>query len=218
MTEPAPRTTACPNCGGSIRFLWAQAVQTTCPYCRSVLVRRDLDLERVGEQADFPATGSPIRIGVDGTWRGRGFTVVGRIAYGWARGRWNEWHCRTADGGSAWLSDAGLEYAMTAPAPSSELELRTLDLSPGEWVTLGGRRFEVATRTRARYLGTEGELPFTTWTREECLFIDLQDESGGLATIDTTEQPPTLYIGEYVTFESLALRGVVEFDGWPVPS
>lgn len=54
MTSPAPRTTSCPNCGASIRFLWAQAVQTTCQYCKAVLVRRDLDLETIGQQANFP--------------------------------------------------------------------------------------------------------------------------------------------------------------------
>lgn len=214
MTVPAPHTAACPNCGASIRFLWAQAVQTTCPYCHSVLVRRDLDLERVGAQADFPVTGSPIQIGTDGKWGARTFTVVGRIAYGWERGRWNEWHCRMSDDSSAWLSDAQLEYAMSQAIDSSRDVIEPYGLAVGSDVMLAGKRFEVATLTRARYLGTEGELPFTSWTREECLFIDLQNDEGGLATIDTTDTPASVYVGEYVDFESLAFRGLREFEGW----
>ena len=42
------RTATCPNCGAAARFRWSGAVQTVCDYCRSILVRRDLDLERVG--------------------------------------------------------------------------------------------------------------------------------------------------------------------------
>src|SRR5437667_6079168 len=52
----------CPNCGAAVRFLWSGAVQTTCGYCHSILVRRDLDLEKVGIVADLPRDVSPIQI------------------------------------------------------------------------------------------------------------------------------------------------------------
>lgn len=180
-----------------------------------MLVRRDLDLERVGTQADFPATGSPIQIGTEGRWRNRAFTVIGRIAYAWERGRWNEWHCRTSDERSLWLSDAQLEYAMTervanVPVPDDPARMRV-----GQWLEIDGTRFEVATKTQARYVGTEGELPFTSWERQHYLFVDLQNDVGGLATIDTTESPPLVYAGEYVSFADLGLRALREFDGWP---
>jgi hypothetical protein len=215
MTSPSAttRATSCPNCGASISFRWAQAVQTTCAYCKAVLVRRDLDVELVGTQAIFPETGSPIQLGTTGKWGARNFTVVGRIAYRWERGRWNEWHCRLHDDSSAWLSDAQLEYAMTqAVDPEVLPDLGALRVGTG--VQLGRTRFEVSLFTRARYLGTEGDLPFTSYSRDEALFIDLQNDAGGLATIDTTDSPPSLYVGEYVTFEALAMRGLREFEGW----
>ena len=214
MTAPAARTTSCPNCGAAIRFLWAQAVQTTCTYCKAVLVRRDLDLQLVGTQATFPETGSPIQLGTDGKWGNRGFTVVGRIAYAWERGRWNEWHCSMSDGGSAWLSDAQLEYAMTQQVEPSNPIPDPSTLRVGDVIGAGGRRYEVATLTRARYLGTEGDLPFTSYSRDVALFIDLQNDEGGLATIDTTDTPPSLYVGEYVAFDALSVRGLREFEGW----
>ncbi len=214
MTVPQPHSVACPNCGAPVRFLWAQAVQTTCPYCRSVLVRRDLNLATLGKQADFPATGSPIQIGTEGEWHDQRFVVVGRIAYGWARGKWNEWHCVLSDGTSAWLSDAQLEYAMTIAAPADFEVPAVTTVQVGETYFWNNTPYEVAGITEARYLGTEGELPFTTWEKSACLFVDLLNAQHGLATIDGSEAPPMLFLGEYVNFDDLRFRNLREFEGW----
>ncbi len=214
MTTPTARSTACPNCGAPIGFRWAQAVQTTCAYCKAVLVRTDLDLQQVGKQADFPHTGSPIQLGTEGTWGSRAFVVVGRIAYAWARGRWNEWHCRLSDGSSAWLSDAQLEYAMTRELAIERPLPALTGVQVGESFTWDGIQYEVAGITRASYAGTEGELPFTSFGREECVFVDLQNGAGGLATIDGSETPSVLYVGEYLTFDELAFRQLRAFEGW----
>jgi hypothetical protein len=197
-----------------VRFRWAQAVQTTCEYCKSVLVRLDLDLARVGTQADFPATGSPIQLGTEGRWRDRSFVVVGRITYAWARGRWNEWHCVLNDGTSAWLSDAQLEYAMTRQvAPHGRMpELRNVQV--GDRFTWDGISYAVANVLEARYVGTEGDLPFTTWDSTDSTFVDLVSDDGAFATVDGTESPAQLYLGEYLTFDDLALKHVRVFEGW----
>lgn len=214
MTASTSRTGTCPNCGATVQFRWAQAVQSTCLYCRSVLVRRDLDLARIGLQADFPATGSPIQLGTEGRWRNQAFVVVGRLTYEWARGRWNEWHCILANGESAWLSDAQLEYAMTQLThPGANLPYLS-NIRVGEtyfWHDVG---YEVANVLEARYVGTEGELPFTTTDRTVAKFVDLQNAQGGFATIDGSDTPPRLYTGEYVNFDDLALRNLREFEGW----
>jgi hypothetical protein len=214
VTAPQAHSATCPNCGAPVRFLWAQAVQTTCPYCRSLLVRRDLALERVGLQADFPVTGSPIQIGTAGRWRGQSFVVVGRLTYGWERGRWNEWHCLRDDGSSAWLSDAQLEYAMTVQVhPDGRMpELRNVLV--GDAFTWGDGRYEVANILEAHYLGTEGELPFTTFAKGNSTFVDLVSDDGRFATVDGTEVPPLLYLGEYVSFDDLAMTPLRDFEGW----
>ena len=56
------RNAICPNCGAEIRFRWSGAVQTTCDYCKSILVRNDLNLALVGKAADLPIDISPIQI------------------------------------------------------------------------------------------------------------------------------------------------------------
>jgi hypothetical protein len=211
------RDAACPNCGATIRFRWSQAVQTTCEYCRSVLVRADMEWTRVGAVAELPATSSPIQLGTTGTWRKQGFTVVGRIQYRWSRGRWSEWHCIRDDGTSAWLADSQLQYVMSTHFTPSDPIPRQEDLWR-ETLDWNGTRYLVRTTTTAYYEGVEGELPFEYWDKTECTFVDLVGLRGGFATVDYSESPPLLYLGESVTFTGLALQHVVEFDGWPIPT
>ena len=64
MSQP---TATCPNCGAQIRFRWSSAIQTTCEYCKSILVRHDVNLTKVGQVADLPPDISPIQIGTEGT-------------------------------------------------------------------------------------------------------------------------------------------------------
>ncbi|HEU4565751.1 MAG TPA: DUF4178 domain-containing protein [Gemmatimonadaceae bacterium] len=214
MTRP---TANCPNCGARLEFLWSGAVQTTCGYCRSILVRRDLDLEKVGTVADYPPDSSPIQIGTEGMDRGTPFLVVGRIIYEYERGAWNEWHLVMNDGSSAWLSDAQLEYALsrltTPPGPLPA----AAELRPGRAFVWGDERYAVTTITRARYRGVEGELPFEYWDKSEVPFADLATSDGGFATIDYSEPEPLLFTGRWVTWDQLALRNVRQFEGWPLP-
>lgn len=214
MTAPASHETGCPNCGAPIRFRWAQAVQTTCDFCKSVLVRQGLDLERVGTQAEFPVTGSPIQLGMEARWGNRSFVVVGRLTYEWSRGRWNEWYCRVSDGSSAWLSDAQLEYAVTVEVAPGQVLPDPSRLRVGQGVSTDQHEYTVANLTQAAYVGTEGELPFTTSGRSLCWFADLVAEDGSFATIDGSETPPLLFAGEYLTWRELQATGAREFAGW----
>jgi hypothetical protein len=214
MTVPASGATNCPNCGAPVHFRWAQAVQTTCEFCHSILVRQGLDLAKVGTQAEFPRTGSPIQLGVEGQWRKKTFVVVGRVTYAWQSGRWNEWHCRLSDGTSAWLSDAQLEYAMTVAVDMHQPLPAPHTLAVGQGFAWNGVDYVVSTITPAVYVGTEGELPFTTYDHAEYWFADLQNVDGGLATIDGSEAPPLLYVGEYVDYDALTLKGLRKFEGW----
>ncbi len=214
MTIPAPHGTSCPNCGAAIRFRWAQAVQTTCDFCKSVLVRRDLALEKVGQQADFPVTGSPVQLGMEGRWREHTFVVVGRLSYAWSRGRWNEWYCRLSNGDGAWLSDAQLEFAITQEiAPGRPLP-DPATLKVGDTVETPLKRYVVTSLTQAAYIGTEGELPFTTNSRDLCWFADLTAGDEVFGTLDGSELPARLFVGEYVSWRELSPTGMREFAGW----
>jgi hypothetical protein len=211
MSRPAGN---CPNCGAPIEFRFSSAVQTTCPYCNSILVRHDVDLEKVGEVADLPPDPSPIQLLTEGIYRNKAFMVYGRIIYEYEQGFWNEWHCVTHQGESLWLSDAMAQYAITQLVPSPEPLPPEGKLYRGVKQRWNNEDFEVTGINRARYRGVEGELPFEYWDKEEVTFIDLRTPTNRFATIDYSETPPLLFLGEWVDFDSLRLKNLRQFEGW----
>src|SRR5438034_9925752 len=102
MTHPVSN---CPNCGAKIIFRWSSSVQTVCEFCKSILVRSDVDLKKVGQVADLPPDNSPIQITTEGAYGGRSFVVVGGILYNYEQGYWSEWHLIFSDGNGGWLSE-----------------------------------------------------------------------------------------------------------------
>src|ERR1700741_750662 len=118
MSQPSG---TCPNCGAKIVFRWSSSVQTVCEYCKSILVRTDVDLKKVGQVADLPPDSSPIQIGTEGSYNHKAFTAIGRIIYEYEQGGWNEWHLMLNDGTSGWLSDAQDEYAISFAAQGRKL-------------------------------------------------------------------------------------------------
>jgi Domain of unknown function (DUF4178) len=201
----------CPNCGAPVKFLWSSAVQTTCEFCHSILVRTDVDLKKVGEVADLPPDASPIQIGSEGVYQNKSFVVVGRIIYEYEQGEWNEWHVVYNDGSSGWLADAQLEYDLSWLSKPQPLPPNTHKGQKFEWQ---GKNYEVTSVTKAHYKGVQGELPFQYWDKSDLLFADLRTTSGEFATIDYSENPPLLFLGRAVEFGDLHLKNLREFEGW----
>jgi Domain of unknown function (DUF4178) len=211
MSSP---TANCPNCGAPIRFLWSSAVQTTCEFCHSILIRTDVDLQRVGEVADLPPDSSPIQIGTEGAYQGKTFMVVGRIIYEYAQGGWNEWHIVYNDGESGWLSDAQLEYDLSSWTELPEPLPPPDQLTRGREFTWYKRAFQVTSVTQAHYRGVQGELPFKYWDKHDLLFGDLRTTHGEFATIDYSESPPLLFLGRPIEFDDLHFKNLRVFEGW----
>jgi Domain of unknown function (DUF4178) len=204
----------CPNCGAPVTFKWSSAVQTTCPFCHSILVRRDVNLEKVGVVADLPPDSSPIQIGAEGMYHNKTFVVIGRIIYEYEQGGWNEWHIVSSDGISGWLSDAQNDYVISflEPAPPPLPPVDQVQRNQGfEWE---GRHYEVTVLTRAYYKGVEGELPFEYWDKHEALFADLRSYDSRFGTIDYSQGPAVLYLGAAVDYDELHMKNVRQFEGW----
>lgn len=209
MTQPAAN---CPNCGAKIVFRWSSSVQTVCEYCKSILVRTDVDLKKVGQVADLPPNPSPIQIGTEGVYQQQGFVAVGRIIYEYDQGSWNEWHI-VRNNGSAWLSDAQDDYAVTFAASGRKLPLAN-EARVGTRFSWDNETYTVTTVTRAHYRGVEGELPFQYWDKEDVLFVDLMSTGNKFATLDYSDPTPVLYLGESVEFDDLHLKNLRRFEGW----
>lgn len=206
--------TNCPNCGAPVQFRWSSSVQTVCEFCKSILVRTDVELLKVGTVAGLPPNSSPIQLGTEGQFESKPFTVAGRIIYDYDQGNWNEWHLVFSDGASGWLSDAQLQYDISFLDPHGH------SLPPADGIYVGSRlafdniEYVATSITRAHYRGVEGELPFQYWDKSDARFIDLRTTGGEFATIDYSEDPALLFTGRLVDFDELKLRNLREFEGW----
>jgi hypothetical protein len=212
MTKPAGN---CPNCGAKIVFQWSSSVQTVCEYCKSILVRTDVDLTKVGQVADLPPDNSPIQLNTEGAYKNRAFVVIGRILYEYEQGGWNEWHIIMNDGSSAWLSDAQDEFAVSFPATVSPQSLPSASqVQVDQQYTWNGEAYIVTAITIAHYKGVEGELPFQYWDKTDVKFADCRTHTGKFATLDYSNEQPTLYLGEFVEFDDLKFKNLRQFEGW----
>ncbi len=205
---------SCPQCGANVEFAWSSSIQTTCEYCNSVIVRHDVDLEKVGVVADLPPDVSPIQIRTEGIYENKAFTVAGRIVYEWEGGGWNEWHLMFQDGVSGWLSDAQAEYFISFPLAYPGYVPAATELRRGQALELGGQAYTLTALTKAGYVGVQGELPFEYWDKKAIQFADLRSADGRFATIDYSEEPPLVFAGKGVEFDSLRLKNLREFEGW----
>jgi uncharacterized protein DUF4178 len=203
----------CPNCGAPIEFQWSSSVQTVCTYCRSILVRSDVDLTKVGTVADLPPDSSPIQLHTEGVYNKRAFVVAGRIIYEYDQGYWNEWHICLNDGASGWLSDAQCLYGVTFASGIKPLPLSS-EAQIGQRYDWNNTRYQVTSITKARYRGVEGELPFQYWDKEDAIFVDLRNATNAFATLDYSDDAPVLYLGESVSFDDLKLKNLRPFEGW----
>src|SRR6202007_554004 len=210
MTQPFSN---CPNCGAKIVFQWSSIVQTVCQYCKSILVRTDVDLKKVGQVADLPPDSSPIQINSEGKYGNKTFVVVGRILYEYDQGRWNEWHVMMNDGTGAWLSDAQNEYALSLGSKGPNLPAAA-QVHVGQQFTWGNQPYTVSVITPAHYRGVEGELPFHYWDKTDVTFVDLRTDSRKFATLDSSDTETALYLGEFVEFDDLKLKNLRSFEGW----
>ena len=195
MTQPIAN---CPNCGAKITFRWSACVQTICDYCKSILIRTDVDLQKVGQVADLPPTVLPSKSEPrESTESARSSRSVASST-STIRGIGMNGTLMMNDGTSGWLSDAQLDYAVTFAAAGQKLPR---DCRVGQKYTWNGQTYTVSTVTKAHYCGVEGELPFQYWDKSDVVFVDLMSHSEKFATIDYSEDPPLLFLGEAVEFE-----------------
>lgn len=178
-----------------------------CEYCRSTLVRTDLALENVGRMAELMDDPTLVQLGVQGVFRGQHFTVIGRIQLQYPQGLWNEWHILFDNQRAGWLGEASGQYTVSFQAPSNQPIPARGKLAPGEKVELAGHFFTVTDIEDGHCVAGEGELPFRVGGGFPASSVDLRS-GRGFATIDYSEDPPLLFVGESVEFTDLRLKGL----------
>lgn len=193
----------CPACGAPVELKSAAAVMTVCSFCKSTLLRDGETLSDIGKMSAVLEDYARVQIGTTGRYKGKAFTVVGRIQLRYDAGFWNEWYVLFDDGTDGWLAEASGQVTMTVSAGSRADAVAFEALRPGQQYEVGGKAFTLSDVREADCTGGQGELPFRVgegWHarvadgRREDAFITL-DYSDGTA--------PVLYVGEATTLDVL---------------
>ena len=223
-TQTGTGAASCPNCGAPIRFASPALPVKVCANCRSLIVRHDAGLERVGEAAMLPFDVSPVQIGTQGRFADQGFHIVGRIRWGWAAGSWNEWLALFDDGSSHWLGEAMGDFMLTTDCPITEasdalLREYAAGRAPelGAVVVEGGVHYVTSDIKRATVLAIEGDLPFkadSDWTIDS---VDFRSVGGQIASFQRDATGASFYTGQVVSLSELGATNLRSIEGWAMP-
>ena len=197
----------CPSCGAPVVFHSASSVFAVCEFCSSTLVRHDLALADIGKMAALVEDRSPLQLGSEGSYKGVHFALIGRIQLKYSQGTWNEWHLLFDDARTGWLSEAGGEYVLTFAQPVMEPIPAYDELQIGQRFVLSSQVWTVSNLERAECVAGQGELPFAVGAGYPLLAADLRSASQ-FATLDYSETPPLLFVGEAVDIRRLQLSGL----------
>jgi Domain of unknown function (DUF4178) len=200
----------CPACGAPVEFKSGQSIVVICGYCRSAIARTDRDLKDLGKVAELVETGSPLDIGIRGTWRDIPFELTGRAQLGHEMGgQWDEWYATFSNGWLGWLAEAQGRFYLTFQYQNPEnVTLPSFDqlelghTVPGlPWPT----PLMVAETGRATALGAKGEIPYLLTPGETYYYADLAGQNGAFGTLDYNETPPLIFLGQQVTLTELGI-------------
>jgi Domain of unknown function (DUF4178) len=221
----------CPSCGAEVPVRSKISVYAVCEYCRSTLIRGDVDVRTIGKAAELPDDMTPFQIGSTGQFDGLGFTIIGRIKVGWQDGYWNEWFLLFSDGKQGWLAEAQGFYAISMTVEdglhgntkkvlakyADDLEKSESGLARpalGASWTIAGKRLRVVDIKKAKCIGVEGELPHKIEAGEIYVSIDLLGSSGEYGNVENYSDRQLVTFGRYVDWEELKCQNLRMLEGW----
>ena len=144
------QTCNCPSCGAEVKFQSSVSMTCVCPYCRSLIVRHDKDVEAIGKMAELPDDISPFQIGTTGSYNNVHFSLIGRVRMSWEDGGWNEWFLWFDDGKKGWLAEAqgflaiSFEFDRDETPAANSLAWTKAPLHLGQDIYLNRQSFSVA--------------------------------------------------------------------------
>ena len=204
----------CPSCGGGVPFQSAVSVFAVCPYCTSMLVRHDLDVESLGKMAVLAEDSSPLQIGSAGRYDGVHFQLIGRVRQQWPDGFWNEWCALFDDARRGWLAEFQGFYSMNFEA-DAEAEIPPLkQLGPGKQITIARKDYHVDDIKQVTCAGSQGELPFKAIKDRKSVSVDLSCDSDGFGCIEYSDDGVRFFAGKYCELDQLEFSNLRQLDGW----
>jgi len=223
------RTYSCPACGADVPFASSLSVSAVCPYCSTLIVRHDVDVEALGKVAALPPEASPLQVGMQAYDGKTAFTLLGRVRLAWRDGFWNEWFFAAEDGRRGWLAEAqgtfALSYETVDPLHESTRRALTQLIQAkgslggssgvGTTLTFEGKRFVITDRKVAVCVGCEGELPIVRPAGRRTLSFDFMGDPDEFASVEAADNEMRVFIGRYVEWDELKASHTRPVEGWP---
>lgn len=199
----------CPGCGAPVEFRSAQSPYAVCGFCHSTVVRDGDTLKRLGKVAELFDDFSPLQLAATGRYGEQGFTLVGRLQYGYSQGRWTEWVAAFDDGQrTGVLSEDNGAYVFALPVAAQSAVPAASALNPGASVTVGGQRYTVSFHEQVALASAQGEMARLPPPDQLFAMVELRSEQGQVLSFDYSSEPPAVYLGRSVQLADLQLRGL----------
>lgn len=203
----------CPSCGATLNFTSSIAISAVCPYCQSLVIRRDLNVEILGKIAQLPPDLGPLQIGTIGEFKGTGFRLAGRLRWHWSGGSWTEWFAEIGGGGHAWIAET--QGFFTFSRAVDKTELPPVDsLTAGQDAGVGETPWTVVDIKDAVCVGGEGELPEIIEPGRPRRSADLQGRHGEFATLEAGPEGTEMFEGRYARYDEFKFANLRAVPGW----
>ena len=178
-----------------------------CTYCRSTVLRAGV--AQIGKLSEIIDDFTPLQLGTTGSWKGRQFTVMGRLRLKYADGAWNEWSIAFQDGSAGWLSDASGQFVLTRRNGTVEPPLGVAELLPGRNININKQKYVVTDSRSCLCIGGEGELHEAASDGKQFISVDLRQLGGnGFITFDYSDVPASVYLGVACSMSELMLSNL----------
>jgi len=203
----------CPGCGAPVEFRSAQSTHAVCPYCQSTVVRAGETLARTGKMAELFDDFSPLQLFAAGRIDNQPFTLVGRLQYGYAGGRWTEWIAALDGDRSGILSEDNGAFVFALPVELQRAAPPAAELRVGATSAFDGQAYTVASNEQVALVSAQGELPRLPELGRAFAVVELRNDQGQVLSLDYDTDPPGAYLGRSVRLEDLQLTGLRSESG-----
>lgn len=185
----------CPSCAADLGNVARFAHMVVCAHCQSAVVVDKEAASIAGAMAALAPSTGPLSVGLSGSLKGRHFTVLGRVRYGYEQGFWDEWFLELENGETVWIGEDERNFMLERPKPTEGVPIPAYEsISLGERLILDGKAYHVDEINVATCEGGEGQLPFKIISGETVPFVDL---SAGqrFATLEYDDDDVRLFLG-----------------------
>ena len=201
----------CPSCAAPIEFKSGSTIVLVCPFCRSAVTRTDRGLDDLGKVAEIVESESPLKISLRGEFKGHKFELTGRAQSRHELGGvWDEWYATFSNGWVGWLAEAQGKFYLTfyQPLPTG------VNAPPFDSLQLGQAVNEIPSKTplivtekgTAMAIAADGEIPYKLTPNEKSDYADLSGKGNAFGTIDYSENPPWVFVGQQVSLSDIGLQ------------